>query len=136
MVMFNKIIFGRLLNVHMVYNDQLFHHFLFGILGKNVTFTPKEFNLLIGLWSADVTIQRDTCGERLQELILEPRLRKEKEKTCSEVEKIFKQFSFTNDRDVVKVALALFIEVVIGWKEQENSIWCGNVSNCRRPRGA
>ncbi|KAL0546972.1 hypothetical protein IC582_016891 [Cucumis melo] len=62
--MFDKTIFGPLLNVNMVFNGQLIHHFLlrqiledgnadgicFSVLGKNVRFTQKEFNIITGLW--------------------------------------------------------------------------------------
>ncbi|TYK13648.1 Ulp1-like peptidase [Cucumis melo var. makuwa] len=58
--MFDKTIFGPLLNVNMVFNGQLIHHFLlrqipedgnadgvcFSVLGKNVRFTQKEFNII------------------------------------------------------------------------------------------
>ncbi|KAA0039158.1 Ulp1-like peptidase [Cucumis melo var. makuwa] len=38
---------------------------------------------------------------------------------CLEVEEIFKNFDFTNDDDVVKVALALFIEIVMVGKDKK-----------------
>ncbi|TYJ96970.1 Ulp1-like peptidase [Cucumis melo var. makuwa] len=58
--MFDKTIFGQLLNVNMVFNGRLIHHFLlrqipkdgntdgicFSVLGKNVHFTQKEFNII------------------------------------------------------------------------------------------
>ncbi|KAL0556905.1 hypothetical protein IC582_005422 [Cucumis melo] len=71
--MFHKTIFGLLLNVNMVFNGQLIHHFLlrqipekanangicFSILGKNVRFTQNEFNIITGLWPANVTLDKN-----------------------------------------------------------------------------
>ncbi|KAA0041799.1 Ulp1-like peptidase [Cucumis melo var. makuwa] len=82
--MFHKSIFGPLLNVNMVFNDQLIYHFLlrqipeeanangicFSVLGKNVHFTQNEFNIITGLWPTKVTLEKD--------------------------------FEFTNDEDAVK----------------------------------
>ena len=88
MEMFRKTSFGPLLNVDLVFNGQLFHHFLlrevredstnvisFNILGKKVTFTQEDFNLVTGLWPTEETVDRDTCGERLRRLILGSRTR-------------------------------------------------------------
>lgn len=85
------------------------------ILEKRVTFTPKEFNLVIGLRSTSAMVEKDTCCERLRELILGPRVPNEKEKTCLKIEEAFKQFSFTTDKDV----LASFIKVVMVEKNKK-----------------
>lgn len=103
MEMFNKTILGPLLNVDMVINDRLFHHSLsrevsdersdiisFEILGKKVTFTQEDFNLVTSLWLTGVMVQKDECKERLQELILRRRHSIEKKKTYFEVEEAFK----------------------------------------------
>ncbi|KAL0560742.1 hypothetical protein IC582_001155 [Cucumis melo] len=81
--MFDKTIFGPLLNVNMVFNDQLIHHFLlrqipedgnadgiyFSVLGKNVRFTQKEFNIITGLWLTNTTLEKDYDNKRLQSLL-------------------------------------------------------------------
>ena len=57
----------------MVFNGQLIHHFLlrqipeeanasgicFCVLGKNVSFTQNEFNIITGLWPTKVTLEKD-----------------------------------------------------------------------------
>ena len=123
--MFHKTIFGPLLNVNMVFNDQLIHHFLlrqipkeanangiyFSVLGNNVCFTQNEFNIIIGLWPTKVTLEKDYDNKRLQTLLFGSE--NKKIITCLELEEIFKNFEFTNDEDAVKAALALFIEIVM-----------------------
>ncbi|KAL0540010.1 hypothetical protein IC582_024236 [Cucumis melo] len=123
--MFEKIIFSPLLNVNMVFNSQLIHHFLlrqipedgnadgicFSILGKNVRFTQKEFNIITGLWPTNRTLEKDCDNKRLQSLLFGSE--NKKLITCLEIEEIFKNFEFTNDDDAVKVALAVFIETVM-----------------------
>ncbi|KAA0026014.1 Ulp1-like peptidase [Cucumis melo var. makuwa] len=78
--MFDKTIFGPLLNVNMVFNGQLIHHFLlrqipedgnvdgicFSVLGKNVRFTQKEFNIITGLWPTNNQLEKDCDSKRLQ----------------------------------------------------------------------
>ncbi|TYK21833.1 MuDRA-like transposase [Cucumis melo var. makuwa] len=77
--MFDKTIFGPLLNVNMVFNGQLIHHFLlrqiledgnadeicFSVLGKNARFTQKEFNIITGLWPTNTTLEKDCDSKRL-----------------------------------------------------------------------
>ena len=123
--MFHKSIFGPLLNVNMVFNDQLIYHFLlrkipeeanangicFSILGRNVRFTQNKFNIIIGLWPTKVTLEKDYDNKRLQTLLFGSE--NKKIITCLELEEIFKNFEFTNDEDAVKAALALFIEIVM-----------------------
>ncbi|KAL4026415.1 hypothetical protein IC575_014845 [Cucumis melo] len=81
--MFDKIIFGQLLNVNMVFNGQLIHHFLlrqipedgnvngicFSVLGKNVRFTQKEFNIITGLWPTNNPMEKDCDSKRIQSLL-------------------------------------------------------------------
>ncbi|KAL0537374.1 hypothetical protein IC582_026352 [Cucumis melo] len=109
--MFEKIIFGPLLNVNMVFNGQLIHHFLlrqipedgnadgicFSVLGKNVCFTQNEFNIITELWPTNNPLEKD----------------------CSAYKEIFKNFEFTNDDDAVKVTLAVFIETVMVGKDKK-----------------
>ncbi|KAA0043199.1 Ulp1-like peptidase [Cucumis melo var. makuwa] len=129
--MFEKIIFGPLLNVNMVFNGQLIHHFLlrqipedgnadgicFSVLGKNVRFTQKEFNIITGLWPTNNPLEKDCDSKRLQSLLFESE--NKKLITCLEIEEIFKNFEFTNDDDAVKVALAIFIETVMVGKDKK-----------------
>ncbi|KAA0053108.1 Ulp1-like peptidase [Cucumis melo var. makuwa] len=129
--MFHKSIFGQLLNVNMVFDGQLIHHFLlmqipeevnvngicFPILGKNVCFTQNEFNIIIGLWPTRVTLEKDCDNKRLQTLLFGSE--NKKIITCLELEEIFKNFEFTNDEDAVKVVLALFIETVMVGKDKK-----------------
>ncbi|KAL0546571.1 hypothetical protein IC582_016482 [Cucumis melo] len=129
--MFDKIIFSPLLNVNMVFNDQLIHHFLlrhipeeananeicFLVFGKNVFFTQKEFNIITGLWPTNVTLEKDYDNKRLQSLLFGSE--NKKIITYLKVEEIFKNFEFTNDHDAVKVALAIFIETVMVGKNKK-----------------
>ncbi|TYK15334.1 Ulp1-like peptidase [Cucumis melo var. makuwa] len=129
--MFDKTIFGPLLNVNMVFNGQLIHHFLlkhipkeanangicFSVLGKNVRFTKKEFNIITGLWSTNVTLEKDYDNKRLQSLLFGSE--NKKIITCLKVEKIFKNFEFMNDHDVVEVTLAVFIETMMVGKDKK-----------------
>ncbi|KAA0041180.1 Ulp1-like peptidase [Cucumis melo var. makuwa] len=129
--MFEKTIFGPLLNVNMVFNGQLIHHFLlrqipedgnadgicFSVLGKNVRFTQKEFNILTGLWPTINPLEKDCDSKRLQSLLFGSE--NKKLITCLEIEEIFKNFEFTNDDDAVKVALAVFIETVMVGKDKK-----------------
>ncbi|KAA0038330.1 Ulp1-like peptidase [Cucumis melo var. makuwa] len=129
--MFEKTIFGPLLNVNMVFNGQLIHHFLlrqipedgnadgicFSVLGKNVRFTQKEFNIITGLWPTNNPLEKDCDSKRLQSLLFGSE--NNKLITCLEVEEIFKNFEFTNDDDAVKVALAVFIETVMVGKDMK-----------------
>nr|AAS91799.1 Ulp1-like peptidase [Cucumis melo]AAU04775.1 Ulp1 peptidase-like [Cucumis melo] len=129
--MFEKTIFGPLLNVNMVFNGQLIHHFLlrqipedgnadgicFSVLGKNVRFTQKEFNIITGLWPTNNPLEKDCDSKRLQSLLFGSE--NKKVITCLEIEEIFKNFEFTNDDDAVKVALAVFIETVMVGKDKK-----------------
>ena len=129
--MFEKTIFGPLLNVNMVFNGQLIHHFLlrqipedgnadgicFSVLGKNVCFTQKEFNIITGLWPTNNPLEKDCDSKRLQSLLFGSE--NKKVITCLEIEEIFKNFEFTNDDDAVKVALAVFIETVMVGKDKK-----------------
>ncbi|KAL0541123.1 hypothetical protein IC582_021160 [Cucumis melo] len=128
---FEKTIFGPLLNVNMVFNGQLIHHFLlrqipedgnadgicFSVLGKNVRFTQKEFNIITGLWPTNNPLEKDCDSKRLQSLLFGSE--NKKVITCLEIEEIFKNFEFTNDDDAVKVALAVFIETVMVGKDKK-----------------
>ncbi|KAL0534380.1 hypothetical protein IC582_028670 [Cucumis melo] len=129
--MFDKTIFGPLLNVNMVFNGQLIHHFLlmqipedgnvngicFSVLGKNVRFTQKEFNIITGLWPTNNPLEKDCDSKRLPSLLFG--LENKKLITCLKIEEIFKNFKFTNDDDAVKVALAVFIETVMVGKDKK-----------------
>ncbi|TYK26513.1 Ulp1-like peptidase [Cucumis melo var. makuwa] len=129
--MFDKKIFGPLLNVNMVFNGQLIHHFLlkqipedgnadgicFSVLGKNVCFIQKEFNIITGLWPTNTTLEKDYGNKHLQSLLF--RSENKKLITCLEIEEIFKNFKVTNGDDVVKVALVVFIETVMVWKDKK-----------------
>ncbi|KAA0047742.1 MuDRA-like transposase [Cucumis melo var. makuwa] len=129
--MFEKTIFGPLLNVNMVFNGQLIHHFLlrqipedgnadgicFSVLGKNVRFTQKEFNIITGLWPTNNLLEKDCDSKCLQSLLFGSK--NKKLITCLEIEEIFKNFEFTNDDDAVKVALAIFIETVMVGKDKK-----------------
>lgn len=66
MAKFRRTCFGLLLNVDLVLNVKLVHHFLFkevkdededfisfNILGKKVTVTQEYFNLISGLWPTE-----------------------------------------------------------------------------------
>ncbi|KAA0052274.1 Ulp1-like peptidase [Cucumis melo var. makuwa] len=128
---FDKTIFGPLLNVNMVFNGQLIHHFLlrqipedgnadgicFSFLGKNVRFTQKEFNIITGLWPTNNPLEKDCDSKRLQSLLFGSE--NKKLITCLEIEEIFKNFEFTNDDDAVKVALTVFIETVMVGKDKK-----------------
>ncbi|KAA0041848.1 Ulp1-like peptidase [Cucumis melo var. makuwa] len=89
----------------------------FSVLGKNVRFTQKEFNIITGLWPTNTTLEKDCDNKRLQSLLF--RSENKKLITCLEIEKIFKNFEFTNDDDAVKVALAVFIETVMVGKDKK-----------------
>ncbi|KAL4025517.1 hypothetical protein IC575_013918 [Cucumis melo] len=129
--MFDKTIFGPLLNVNIVFNGQFIHHFLlrqipedgnadgiyFSVLRKNVRFTQKEFNIITGLWPPNTTLEKDYDNKRLQSLLFGSK--NKKLITCLEIEEVFKNFEFTNDDDVVKVALAVFIETVMVGKDKK-----------------
>ncbi|KAA0051083.1 Ulp1-like peptidase [Cucumis melo var. makuwa] len=129
--MFDKTIFGPLLNVNMVFNGQLIHHFLprqipeeanadgicFSVLRKNIRFTQKKFNIIAGLWPTNITLEKYYDNKRLQSLLFGSE--NKKIITCLEVKKIFKNFEFTNDHDAVKVALAVFIEIVMVGKDKK-----------------
>ncbi|KAL0549235.1 hypothetical protein IC582_013716 [Cucumis melo] len=129
--MFHKAIFGPLLNVNMVFNDQLIHHFLprkisekasangmyFSVLGQNICFTQKKFNIITSLRSTNVTLDKNYENNRLQSLLFgSPN---KKTITYLEVEEVLKNFDFTNDEDAVKVALALFIENMMVGKDKK-----------------
>ncbi|KAL0561600.1 hypothetical protein IC582_002034 [Cucumis melo] len=100
--MFHKSIFDPLLNVNMVFNGQLIHHFLlrqileeanvngiyFSILGKNVRFTQNEFNIITGLWPTSVTLEKDYDNKCLQTFLFG--LKNKKIIMCLELEEIFK----------------------------------------------
>ncbi|KAL4013295.1 hypothetical protein IC575_025460 [Cucumis melo] len=129
--MFDKKIFGPLLNVNMVFNGQLIHHFLlrqipeggnadgicFSVLEKNVCFTQKEFNIITRLWPTNTTLEKDCDSKRLQNLLFGSE--NKKQITCLEIDEIFKNFEFTNDDDAVKVALVLFIKTVMVGKDKK-----------------
>ncbi|KAA0060808.1 Ulp1-like peptidase [Cucumis melo var. makuwa] len=129
--MFDKTIFGPLPNVNMVFNGQLIHHFFlrqipedgnangicFSVLGKNVHFTQKEFNIITGLWPTNNPLEKDCNSKCLQSLLFGSE--NKKQITCLEIEEIFKNFEFTNDDDAVKVALVVCIETVMVGKDKK-----------------
>ncbi|KAL4011383.1 hypothetical protein IC575_028441 [Cucumis melo] len=84
---------------------------------KNVHFTQKEFNIITGLWPTNNPLEKDCDSKRLQSLLF--RSENKKLITCLEIEEIFKNFEFTNDDNVVKVALAVFIETVMVGKDKK-----------------
>ncbi|KAL4020688.1 hypothetical protein IC575_019469 [Cucumis melo] len=90
---------------------------IFSVLGKNIRFTQKEFNIITELWPTNVTLEKDYDKKRLQSLIFESENKKIVK--CLEVEEIFKNFEFTNDHDAMKVALVIFIETVIVGKDKK-----------------
>ncbi|TYJ99816.1 MuDRA-like transposase [Cucumis melo var. makuwa] len=87
------------------------------VLGKNVRFTQKKFNIITELWPTNRTLEKDCDNKRLQSLLFG--LENKKLITCLEIEEIFKNFEFTNDDDAVKVALAVFIETVMVGKDKK-----------------
>ncbi|KAA0059615.1 Ulp1-like peptidase [Cucumis melo var. makuwa] len=115
----------------MVFNGQLIHHFLlrqipkeanvngicFSVLGKNVCFTPNEFNIITGLWPTRVTLEKDYDNKCLRTLLFGSENKKIIK--CLELEEIFKNFEFTNDEDAVKVTLARFKETVMVGKDKK-----------------
>ncbi|KAL4010800.1 hypothetical protein IC575_027820 [Cucumis melo] len=131
--MFEKIIFGLLLNVNMVFNGQLIHHFLlrqipedgnvdgicFSILGKNVNFTQKEFSIITGLWPTNTTLEKDCDNKRLQSLLFGSE--NKKLITCLKIEEIFKNFEFTNDGDAVKDKKTQFDMDILGRVDDEKA---------------
>ncbi|KAL0552235.1 hypothetical protein IC582_011341 [Cucumis melo] len=62
-------------------------------------------------------MEKDCDSKRLQSLLFGSE--NKKLITCLEIEEIFKNFEFTNDDDVVKVALAVFIETVMVGKDKK-----------------
>ncbi|KAA0067111.1 Ulp1-like peptidase [Cucumis melo var. makuwa] len=88
--MFDKKVFGPLLNFNMVLNSQLIHHFLLRKI------------MIISAYKAFYS------NQKTRKII-----------TCLEVEEIFKNFEFTNDHDAVKVALAIFIETMMVGKDKK-----------------
>ncbi|KAA0026309.1 Ulp1-like peptidase [Cucumis melo var. makuwa] len=87
------------------------------VLGKNVRFTQKKFNIITGLWPTNITLEKDYDNKHLQSLLFGSE--NKKIISCLEVEEIFKNFEFTNDHDVVKVTLAVFIETVTVGKDKK-----------------
>ncbi|TYK25901.1 Ulp1-like peptidase [Cucumis melo var. makuwa] len=104
--MFNKTIFGPLLNVKMVFNRPV-----------DPSFLAEEFNIITGLWPTNNPLEKDCDSKRLQSLLFGSE--NKKLITCLEIEKIFKNFEFTNDDDAVKVALAVFIKTVMVGKDKK-----------------
>ncbi|KAA0066584.1 Ulp1-like peptidase [Cucumis melo var. makuwa] len=107
--MFHKTMFGPLLNVNMVFNDQLIDHFLLRKI-------PEEPNTS-GLWPTNVTLDKALDNKHLQSLLFDSQPKKIT--TCLDVEEVFKNFSFIEDDDSVKVVLALFIETVMLRKDKK-----------------
>ncbi|KAA0056384.1 Ulp1-like peptidase [Cucumis melo var. makuwa] len=89
----------------------------FSILGKNVRFTQNEFNIITGLWPTRVTLEKDCDNKRLKTLLFGSD--NKKIITFLELEEIFKNFEFTSDEDVVKIAVALFTEIVMVGKDKK-----------------
>lgn len=78
-------------------------------MGKKVTFTQDNFNLITRLWPMEERSERDTSSERPRDLILGTNVHS-KPILCKDVEIAFENKRFLNDEDAVKVALALYIE--------------------------
>ncbi|XP_038895862.1 uncharacterized protein LOC120084030 [Benincasa hispida] len=105
---------GPLLDIDLVFNGQLLHHFLLrGV--TNVNPDVISFNIL----GEKGNSRKRKNGERLRELILGLKDPNEKDSSCKDVETTFEKFNFTNDEDVVNVALALFIEMVMIEKDKK-----------------
>ncbi|XP_038904532.1 uncharacterized protein LOC120090911 [Benincasa hispida] len=120
MRLYRKMTFGPLLDIDLVFNRQLLHHFLlrevvdanldfisFNILGKKVIFSQEDFNLIIGLWSTKETVERKK-SERLRELILGPKDPNGKDSSCKDVEIAFENFNFTNDEDASSMKTIMY----------------------------
>ncbi|TYK15320.1 Ulp1-like peptidase [Cucumis melo var. makuwa] len=107
--MFHKTMFGPLLNVNMVFNDQLIDHFLL----RKISEEPNTS----GLWPTNVTLDKALDNKHLHSLLFDSQPKKIT--TCLDVEEVFKNFLFIEDDDSVKVALALFIETVMLRKDKK-----------------
>ncbi|XP_038896486.1 uncharacterized protein LOC120084734 [Benincasa hispida] len=127
MRLYRKTAFGPLLDIDLVFNGQLLHHILLrevadanpDIISFNILGKKDDFNLITRLWLTRETLERETNGERLRELIIRLKDPNEKDSSCKDVVTAFKKFNFTNDEDVVKIALALFIKTVIIGKDKK-----------------
>ncbi|XP_038896477.1 uncharacterized protein LOC120084730 [Benincasa hispida] len=117
MRLYRKTTFDPLLDTDLVFNGQLLHHFL---LREVADANPDviSFNIL-GKKPTRETVERETSGERLRELILGPNDPNEKDSSCKDVETAFDKFNFTNDEDAVKIAFSLFIEMVMIGKDKK-----------------
>ncbi|XP_038904329.1 uncharacterized protein LOC120090683 [Benincasa hispida] len=94
MRMFKTTPFGPLLDVDLVFNGQHFHHFLL----REVT----DANL--DVISFNILGKKDL---------------NDKDSSCKDVENAFEKSTFINDEDAVKVALTLFIKMVMIGKDKK-----------------
>lgn len=87
-------------------------------MGKKVTFTQDNFKLITGLWLTEERLEMDTSSERLRDLILRTNVGS-KLILCKDVETVFENKRFVNHENAVKVALVLYIEMVMMGKDKK-----------------
>lgn len=131
LAMFRQTCFGPLLDTSIIFNGQLIHYFLlrevnesrpdvisFDILGKKVSFSQREFDLITGLRHRRRHVKSDVRSTRLKTKYLKC----DKTMKGNELDNLFPSIKFENDEDAVKVALFYFIELVMMGRERTRLI--------------
>ncbi|XP_022156117.1 uncharacterized protein LOC111023081 [Momordica charantia] len=116
----------------IVFNGPLIHHLLlkeveepredvisFDLLRKRVSCGKREFDLITELRHKMHRVDNDIPSRRLRARYFKDSVRVK----CNELEKIFMEQGFDNDKDVVKVAIVYFIELAMTGKERKQTIW-------------
>ncbi|XP_038882313.1 uncharacterized protein LOC120073554 [Benincasa hispida] len=133
--MFKRTVFGRFLDIELVFNSPLIHHMLlrevwnlgmdsisFFVRGKVVIFSKDEFLLITGLWRSSTRVGRSE--ESSHELFI----KYFGSQLASDafhlhlLEEEYKELVFENDEDVVKITLYYTEVAMMGKNKQKNVV--------------
>ncbi|XP_038885808.1 uncharacterized protein LOC120076102 [Benincasa hispida] len=133
--MFKRTVFGRFIDIELVFNSPLIHHILlsevknsgmdsisFFVRGKVITFSKDGFLLITGLWQSPTRVGWSEesshelftryFGSRLTSDAFHLHLLKEE----------YKELVFENDDDAVKITLIYYIKVAMMGKNKQKNV--------------
>ncbi|XP_038880341.1 uncharacterized protein LOC120071983 [Benincasa hispida] len=134
--MFKRTVFGRFLDIELVFNNPLIHHMLlrevknsgmnsisFFVRGKVVIFSKDEFLLITCLWRSPTRVRwSEESSHELFTRYFGSQLTSDAFHLHL-LEEEYKELVFENDDDAVKITLVYYTEVaMMGKNKQKNAI--------------
>ncbi|XP_038902406.1 uncharacterized protein LOC120089046 [Benincasa hispida] len=133
--MYKRTVFGRFLDIELVFNSPLIHHMLlrevknsgmdsisFFVRRKVITFSKDDFLLITGLWRSPTRVGRNKksshelftkyFGSQLASNVFHLHL----------LEEEYKELVFENDDDALKITLVYYIKVAMMGKNKQKNV--------------